>query len=595
MPVSGNLNETGRISVLPRELVNQIAAGEVVERPASVVKELVENSLDAGASTIEIVLLDGGRRLIEVSDDGIGMSEQDAVLALRRHATSKIQTFEDLLSVSTLGFRGEALPSIASVSRFRMITADGSGPGGHELTQLQPDEPPDVRPAARDRGTTVVVEDLFVHVPARRKFLKTAAAELRRITSVVSSYAIPNFGVSFRLTHNERLVLDLPATHSERERAIQILGARCEPHLREIDFGTEACHVHGFVARGAHIGGRKHQFTFVNGRMVRDRVITQAVRKATDAFDDSRQPALILDVRVRSDEVDVNVHPAKTEVRFRDSGRIFVTVERGVRTALGAPESGAGLMTGELSRSHQDSSTIRERNDGMFDPRRWDVPEPEYRATPLFRQGSIVQPPRPEPAAEVPGIGRLGDLEGRVIGQYRHSYIVVDIPAGLRLIDQHAAHERVLYDRIEASRDRGPESQRMLSPVVYDCGAAEAALLDSRLDELRNVGFEIERFSAGAFGITAVPVILSEKRILSFLGDAASDEESGAFESVRHRIVASLACQAAIKVHRPLSGAEMSDLAASLLQSSNPFACPHGRPIIVDIAHVDVEKHFHRR
>lgn len=582
-----------RVAQLPPELVNQIAAGEVVERPSSVVKELLENALDAGASRIDIVLEDGGKRLIEVSDDGIGMNPQDARLALERHATSKIEDFEDLVSVSTLGFRGEALPSIASVSRFRLTTADGSGPGGTEIIVDSPEEDPVVQPAARDRGTTVRVESLFVHVPARRKFLKTASAELRRINAIVSSYAIPASTVSFTVTHNDRLILDLPSARSVRDRVLQILGGRAEESLSPIENGSETCNVSGFVARGHGVGGRKHQFYFVNHRLVSDKVITQAVRRASEAFDDARQPAVILFLEVSPEMVDVNVHPAKSEVRFEDSGRVFVTVERGVREALGRPQSGKSLLQSRGEDVIRDQplpldSLLVNRPGGN---------EVHHEITPLFRKSPVVQPPIPQPSpSELPGLSSLGDLEGRVIGQYRMSYVLVDIPAGLRLVDQHVAHERVLYDEIDAVYGGAMETQSLLEPLIHDCGAAEATILESQTESLRGAGFEIERFSAGSFAISAIPVVLGPRKLERFLRDLVRDfDDDEGMVRARERIVASLACQAAIKVHRPLSGPEMADLVSRLLRSSNPYACPHGRPIIVDIAHADVERHFHRR
>ncbi|HEX8152510.1 MAG TPA: DNA mismatch repair endonuclease MutL, partial [Thermoanaerobaculia bacterium] len=333
-----------RVQILPSDLVNQIAAGEVVERPASVVKELVENAIDAGATTIDILLEHGGRKLIEIRDDGHGMSHDDAVLALERHATSKIREFDDLTRVRTLGFRGEALPSIASVSRFSLTTWDGASEHAVEIDCDPLTGSKSVRPAARDRGTTISVRELFENVPARRKFLRSPDAEFRSIVTVVSSYALPMPSRAFRLEHNGRVVLDLPPAASARERVVQIVGSDAEAHLETVDATIGQTHTTGFVTRGLRFGSRRNQFFFVNGRLVKDRVLTHAANRAADAFDFDGHPAIVLFVDVPPESVDVNVHPAKTEVRFRDSSQVHVAVEQGIKKALGGAEEGSELL-----------------------------------------------------------------------------------------------------------------------------------------------------------------------------------------------------------------------------------------------------------
>jgi len=576
-----------RIQILPSELVNQIAAGEVVERPASVVKELIENAIDAGAGSIEVLLENGGKKRIEVRDDGCGMAEEDAGVALERHATSKIRAFDDLARVQTLGFRGEALPSIASVSRFTLTTHNGESDHGVEIECDPLTGERHVRPAARDRGTTVVVRELFENVPARRKFLRSAEAEFRSIVTVVSSYALPLPSRMFRLQHNGRTVLHLPPASSLRERIVQVLGNEAAESLTEIDESSGGTRATGFVTRGLRFGSRRNQFFFVNGRLVRDRVLTHAANRACEAFDFDGHPAIVLFLDIAPEAVDVNVHPAKTEVRFRDSGSIHIIVEQGIRRALAGPEEGTELL----------DSGLRTQGSGLFPPQRYD-PLPTH-FVPLFQGQPVVQPPVQTASATVLDEPMLGDLQGRVIGQYRMSYVVIDTPAGLRLIDQHAAHERVLYDRyLERITNRQPLSQQILAPILYEGGATETAVLESHAEELRAVGFEIERFSGNAFAISAVPPELLRGDVESFLRkliDASLDEKAPHVTRVREKVCASLACQAAIKVHRPLGGDEMARLTADLLASSNPFACPHGRPVIVDIKHPDIERHFHRR
>ena len=584
------------IHVLPSDLVNQIAAGEVVERPASVVKELVENAIDAGATVIDVLLEHGGKKLIEVRDNGCGMSEADALLAIERHATSKIRDFDDLTNVRTLGFRGEALPSIASVSRFTLTTSDNESGAAVELECDPLTGRRSVRPAARDRGTTISVRELFENVPARRKFLRSADSEFRSVVTIISSYALPLPSRAFRLEHNGRVVLDLPPALTGRDRVLQIVGSDAADHLADIDAEIGVTRAAGYVTQRLRFGSKRNQFFFVNGRLVKDRVLTHAANRACDAFDFEGHPAIVLFLDLPPDMVDVNVHPAKTEVRFRDSSQVHVTVEQAIRRALGGAEEGSGLI-----REEQPAARPPQQ---LFAPQRYDESGPRWTPafTPLFRkEEALVQPPSTARTAvvEEEPAPQLGDLQGRVLGQYRMSYILLDAPAGLRLVDQHAAHERVLYDRYLARVEaRAPVSQQLLTPILYETGAAECAALESHLPDLREIGFDIERFSGNAFAISAVPPELLRNDVDSFLGkliDASLEEKSSHVTRVRERIAASLACQAAIKVHRPLGGEEMARLVAELLDSSNPFACPHGRPVIVDIKHIDIERHFHRR
>ena len=597
-----------RIQVLPSDLVNQIAAGEVVERPASAVKELVENAIDAGATSIEIILEGGGRKLIEVRDNGCGMAEGDARLAIERHATSKIREFGDLARVRTLGFRGEALPSIASVSRFSLTTYDGVSDHAIEITCDPLSGGQDVRPAARDRGTTVRVAELFENVPARRKFLRSADAEFRLIATVVSSYALPMPSRAFRLEHNGRVVLDLPPATSSLDRIVQIIGSESEPYLTAIEGQMGSTTASGFVTRGLRFGTRRNQYFFVNGRLVKDRVLTHATNRASESFDFEGHPAVILFLEIAPDMVDVNVHPAKTEVRFRDSGHVHVIVEQSIKRALGGAEEGAALLQQTPLRDAPMAqvSGLGPRASELFAPQRYDAPPSGAQFTPLFQGSALVQPPRPAqgaaisvPVAEMEHAHELGDLQGRVIGQYRLSYILVDTPGGMRIVDQHVAHERVLFDRYMQRLTSGTAaSQQLLTPILYERGAAETAVLESHVDDLRAVGFDIERFSGNTFAISAVPPELVRNDLDAFLRkliDASLEEKSPHLAHLRDRICASLACQAAIKVHRPLSGEEMARLVGELLDSSNPYACPHGRPIIVDIKHLDIERHFHRK
>src|SRR5213082_3112110 len=359
------------VAILPSELVNQIAAGEVVERPASVVKELVENAIDAGARTIDVILENGGRKRIEVRDDGCGMSHDDALLAIERHATSKIRVFDDLQRVRTLGFRGEALPSIASVSRFTLTTFDGASEHAIEIDIDPLTATRTSRPAARDRGTTISVRELFENVPARRKFLKSADAEFRSIVTIVSSYALPLPSRAFRVEHNGRTVVDLPPAATMRERVTQIIGDDAEKFLEEVDMTIDRVHAAGYVTRGLRFGSRRNQYFFVNGRLVNDNALTPAASRAADNFDFDGHPAIVLFVDIEPDLFDVNVHPAKTEVRFRDSGAVHVAVEQGIKRALGGAEEGSQLL--------QPATPASAPPQQLFAPNRFDGAATGYR------------------------------------------------------------------------------------------------------------------------------------------------------------------------------------------------------------------------
>src|ERR1044071_3800410 len=376
-----------RVHILPSDLVNQIAAGEVVERPASVGKELIENAIDAGASAIDIVLENGGKIRIEVRANGCGMSEEDARLAIERHATSKIQGFDDLTRVRTLGFRGEALPSIASVSRFTLLTSDNergeaTDIGCDPLTGART-----ARPAARDRGTTVSVRELFENVPARRKFLRSADAEFRSIVTVVSSYALPLPSRAFRLEHNGRVVLDLAPAANDRDRVVQILGSETDAHLAAIDGTIGETNASGYVTRGLRYGSRRNQYFFVNGRLVKDRVLTHAANRAADAFDFDGHPAIVVFLDIPPELVDVNVHPAKTEVRFRDSSQVHVAVEQAIKKALGGAEEGSTLLPPPPTPNSSPQPSP------LFPPQRYDSGSPHR--TPHFT-------PPVSPAARLP-------------------------------------------------------------------------------------------------------------------------------------------------------------------------------------------------
>jgi DNA mismatch repair protein MutL len=682
------------IHLLPDPLVSQIAAGEVVERPASVVKELIENSLDAGAAAIEVRLESGGRSLVAVTDDGRGMGADDALLAFDRHATSKIASFEDLERVGTLGFRGEALAAIASVARVELTTADRPGEG-HRV-RIEGGRVRLAEPMARPRGTTIEAAALFFNVPARRKFLKAPETELRRALEVVQGYALARPDVHWRVLHESRTLLDaLPAAGpgGPRQRVAQLFGAELAAGLVELgeddaggvgttggmsgtagtgepsDPGAAGERIGGLVGSPATARGRR-QFVFVNRRLLRDRAVLatfyRAVREEwrTDEF-----PALFLFLDVPPEEVDVNVHPQKAEVRFRDPrllGRIEDALRRGLARARGeeaaplrrpsgepaTPFAWQGLggrpvptarrpWPGEPAAALPDASRAAEPEwspiSAGFLPHASGAPYPPIHPAP---SGVAEVPPSipagpapsrlatptfaPQQRAPVPLSGRRGEARPfRLLGQYKATLILLEGPDGLYLVDQHVAHERILYERLRRTlAAAAPAAQNLLTPALLDLAPSERLRLAQLAPRLEHCGFGLTELSGQTLALTAIPAVLSpgeaEALLLSLAGGAgeASDGADGDAEPanspagdeaaappgaarLRARILdalaASLACKSAVKMHHPLSAQEMETLVTELFAAEQPYACPHGRPIVLQMADADLERRFGRR
>jgi DNA mismatch repair protein MutL len=569
------------IRVLDDHLVNRIAAGEVVERPASVVKELIENSLDAGASTIEIALEDGGRRLIRVVDDGSGMERDDALLALERHATSKLSRFEDLDGIATLGFRGEALPSIAAVSRFVLTTAAGDGEGTEIVLRAGRIEA--VREVGCPRGTSVTVGALFANVPARRKFLRGAQTELSHVVRMVSRYALAHPDVRFRLDHEGRRLLDAPPAVDRAERAAQILGRETAAKLLPFERTVPGILVHGFVGRPVDASPRRDlQHLFVNRRAVQDRVLSHAAAEAyANATARGLHPALILFVEIDPSGVDVNVHPQKTEVRFARSSEVHDAVQIAIAAAL--PSAAA---VPELRDLRPESG--REPAYAAPAAAAWRGPSALAEKAPasLLDEGSpAVDPGR----RAVP------------LAQYRDSYIVAQDALGILLVDQHVAHERVLFERYlaEVERDAVPV-QRLLFPITVELPRDEAVLAAAEADELRRLGFVLEEFGGNTIRLDAVPAcareVAPEALLRTLIGEAARTRTPATgVPELRRRLVTSASCQAAIKVNYPLTHDGMQRLLDDLFVTENPTTCPHGRPILFRLTLEEIERAFRRR
>jgi DNA mismatch repair protein MutL len=600
------------IRVLPDDLVNRIAAGEVVERPASVIKELVENSLDAGATRIEVDLANGGCGLVRVADDGGGMDPDDALLALERHATSKISNAEDLNHIATLGFRGEALPSIAAVSRFTLLTSRDPSLGGVRVA-VDGGRILGVDPTARARGTTVEVRDLFFNVPARRKFLRAPETELRHAQEGLWGAALARPDVAFVLRHGNRTLIDAPAV-ADPSRRLKDLWRGADRVIR-FEAAAGGVEVQGLLAPGGG-RGRPTLILLVNGRPVRDRLLVGAalrvLRDGGAGFGGSR---LVVDLRLPPDQVDVNVHPAKAEVRFARSGSIFGLVERAVREGVAA--SHGRVAVSRLNPADRATGAVAESAGGGYGGllRGHAAGRSPLFAHPVYSGGEGVAevrspeaggwPTSPEAASSGRSGARPGAADtpfGRLIGQYRNSFILLEDGHGLVIVDQHVAHERVLYEKI-LSRLAGETapSQGLLTPRLLEVDEARAAALPAVADLLLKVGVDAELFGAGTIRLSSVPPELEPEAIDEVVEDlldratALDGVPERVSEELEETLAAALSCRGAIKVNHRLSTEEQRALLDDLVATDNPYRCPHGRPIILRLGQEEMERRLGRR
>lgn len=603
-----------KIRVLADHVANQIAAGEVVERPASVAKELVENSIDAGATRVTIEIEAGGRRLLKVSDDGEGMVRDDAVLAFERHATSKIRATEDLAAIGTLGFRGEALASIASVAKIELTTCTEGASSATRVT-IDGGRMRNVKDAAHPRGTTIIARDLFFNMPARRKFLRSEATETFHLTSLVTHYALAHPEIAFTFVNNGREVVRASPAKDLRERAYQIFGGEFLENLLEVNGGNpEIARVTGFVsAPRDRRTSRDQQYLFVNRRFVRDRMIGRSLSDGyRSILPHGVYPAALLFIETPLEEVDVNVHPAKTEVRFRRQAAVADAVREAIRDALASaayvrPEPEPEPVP--VVQSYVPPAPVRSQPRIEFVPPAPPMP-PVPSGDEIARDVAAMIAERPSVQSVVPPVPSAEKFTREVepeklsanirpLGQLDESFIIATDDEGLLLIDQHVAHERVLFDKYRAlESERRTDSQQLLVPETFDLTPAQSSVFDQLAPELENYGFELMRLSGRTVAIRATPADLpaSEARnMLSELLDTVdAEKKSSARETLRDEIAASLACHAAIKVNMPLAPEKMRWLIDRLLQTSSPTTCPHGRPIILRLNRRDILKGFHR-
>lgn len=640
-----------KVRVLPEHLANTIAAGEVVERPASVAKELVENALDAGARRIDIEIASAGRSLVRVVDDGEGMTRDDAILSFERHATSKLKTVEDLSNILTFGFRGEALPSIASVSKLTLTTRVATEAAGTQIV-ITGGRLGNVRDVAWPVGTEISVRDLFFNVPARRKFLRSDATESFHVTNLVTHYALANPGVAFTLVSNGRESIRATPVATLRERAYQLLGPATVDRLVELDAEASGIRVRGFASNPQEQRtSRDAQYLFVNGRFVRDKSLGRAISDGYRSMMPSgTYPAVVLFVELAPERIDVNVHPAKTEVRFRDEHVVRSTVVAAIRDALerarmpvtsfpapdnvpvqshAAEETPAGSELDEVAPPIAASVAMPASAPSWLTPPParasqpaleldFRPPVPAVSATEALARfvetGGVVEDDRAggdEPVGAVhrglPLVRerdvehREGALRGqlRALGQIRDSFIVATDEEGLLLIDQHVAHERILFERFRASTTANPPArQALLLPETLDLTPAQSAAFERVRPELEAAGFDVLELSGRTVAVSAVPAELppgdARALLLEILDAAGSSQGRASLDAVREEIAASLSCRAAIKINMKLSEEKMRWLLDGLLAAENPWTCPHGRPVILRFTVRDIERQFQR-
>jgi len=576
----------GKINRLPPDLANQIAAGEVVERPASVVKELVENAIDAGARRVAIHIELGGKKQVRVEDDGDGMEPEDARLAIERHATSKIRRADDLAAIRTLGFRGEALPSIASVSHFVLRTRARGRPSGTEI-RVNGGAVAGVVEAAASEGTSVQVDDLFYNLPARRKFLKADGAESAQVSRVVTQLALAYPAIGFALTSAGRTVLQWPPALSERDRLYQIYGERAD--LVELKKEAGGLTLTGFIAALAEQGPtRGPQNVFINRRIVKDRTIAHAIIDAySQASIKERSPEVHLFIEMAPDALDVNVHPTKAEVRFREQSLVHEVVRRAFMEALGhggapqlqlAPEHAAtwdGLKAVPYGQGLPGVLA-----GGVF-PNRW-TPDPTVPSSAASSSSSVSSTTYLTP-----------------LGQFRDTFIIAVDEEGIAIVDQHVAHERVLFERVMERLTSGAlESQRLLVPLVLDVAPAAQQALAARAAELARFGFELAPFGELTVRVDAVPALLDAQdcaRALAALAEDLEGLDRGAeVQDALQRIAATTACHAAVKANYPLTYEKMAHILAELRATAYSTVCPHGRPVMLRLTRREIEKNFDR-
>ncbi len=618
------------IHILPEQVASQIAAGEVVERPASAVKELVENSLDAGAKSISVEIARGGCDLLTVADDGCGMGAEDAILSIRRHATSKIRDASDLTMIRTLGFRGEALASIASVARLRMGTRRAGDTHGVELS-IVGGEIEQNRACAMAPGTRIEVRDLFFNTPARLKFLKTVATEQGAIAEAIQRLALANHGVAFSLSADGRVLFDLPRASALIERIRQLFGAKLAARMVPFETVRPELRISGFASISQEsFPTPRMVFTFVNRRSVRDRVLMRATAQAYETLlPRGRHPAVALFVGLKPEDLDVNVHPMKTEVRFKRAGSVFEAVFHSLRDRLAdqsAMPSGAARVAQSTALARQADAAVADSPAASAAPTgpaaSGAAGRDAYASRPLHLVPDSRSPARAEQRALGLGYAGTGSAAGtaadpvasapmatapaiplysrlRIIGQIFAGYIALEGEDGLILVDQHAAHERVTFERLRAELRAGSiRTQQLLSPETLELDPARAAQIEAGLPELRALGFEVEPFGPATIVLKGTPAVFGPEGGPRLLSDMIASMGETGFglrgEAAFEDLLKQLACHGSVRVGRTLADHEIVELLADLDRTQFKTNCPHGRPVHIEFRRGQIERMFRR-
>jgi DNA mismatch repair protein MutL len=598
-----------KVKTLREDVYKKIAAGEVVERPLSVVKELVENSIDANADQIHIEISDGGKQLIRVTDNGSGFDPEDIEPAFQNHSTSKITELADFDTLSTLGFRGEALPSILEVAKIEIKTANNTEGRGIYCqfvdARLQHKEE-----IAWNQGTMIEVKDLFYNFPVRKKFMKTERTELNQIISFLEPVAMVHYDISFELVHNNRTVFLYKKANSLRDRIYQVFGKEFLETLQEVDYGENSHHIGGFISRlNTGVSVKKHQYFFVNRRSIREKTLIASLNNTFQKFlEKSRSPVAILMVTLPPHEVDVNIHPMKLEIKFENASAIYQVVKHAIENTFGVvedfgmgPEASA-FPGGAPGFGRSNAYPGPGRSDrASFKPQEWHGSSPG--SQPGYpRSPGGVEPQRPQGDFQQTRMFSSTFLQEEgfsIIGQYKNSYILAEKDNNLLLVDQHNAQERVNFDALKKEYQEDKiASISPLFPVIMDLSPSEAADLDEgKLELLRKMGFRLESLGGNTYDIKSFPQILGEKNIKEALRTVihmnfASKEDEADFED---EVLAEIACKSAIKVNHRLYPDQMKTIVKNLLATSNPYFCPHKRPIIIEFTLEQIEKLLKRK
>ena len=626
MEIGNDLKLSSKIHILSPELSNKIAAGEVVQRPASVVKELIENSLDAKATRISIIVKDAGKALIQIVDNGEGMSEQDASLSFRRHATSKIRSMADLEGIKTLGFRGEALASVAAVAQIELKTRSDSDDLATTI-RIEGDEVKEKSKSALERGTSITVRNLFYNTPARRNFLKTRQTELKNITDAIVRMAIVYPDVEWFYESDDEVMLDLKSKSAEG-RAEDIFGKSQFESMFKFDNANELMKVNGFLGKPNFARkSRAEQFVFLNQRFIFNKMINHAVFHAYEhLLEKGSFPFFILNLTIDPQKVDVNVHPSKMEVKFENESNIYRIILSVVRKALAENDlaPAMSLVDGDAVSSFD----TKLKFDGHSRQRDGQIGAPVFSIKPIERsEDSLTTSPNiiglenlssfaandeaalpfdpsapslltNRTVAQSSAIDKLQPQENRPIWQAHNKYIISQIRNGLMIVDQHVAHERILYERVLANFENSlPSSQQLLFPETIDFGASDYALVKELLPDLVRLGFDIRLFGKNTIVIDGIPAdvrIGNERKILQDVLDEFKNNEHAGLKDVRDNLAKSFACKAAIKAGDKLNTTEMIVLIEHLFLTKMPYVCPHGRPVIVRIPLEELDKRFGR-